>query len=81
MMKRKYFRKHYPFYNRVLSDREVFRACKLRHIDPEDGNKIFFSDFFERAFGVTLVSWRQMISPLGHHFGRWEVYDSRIRRH
>lgn len=67
----KRYKKH-RFY-RVVSDRQVYEACKLRGVDPTDGNEVIFKVIPE-AFGGRLKSFRLQTSPLGNVFGRWEVF-------
>lgn len=60
-----------PYYNLVLTDRQVADCCKLRGVDPED----FFAAVkaIEEGYNCTFCSWQRMRSPLGGEYGRWEV--------
>lgn len=58
---------------RVVSDRQVYEACKLRGVDPTDGNEVIFK-VIPDAFGGRLKSFRLQKSTLGNVYGRWEVF-------
>lgn len=57
---------------RVLTDRMVEDACKLRGVDPRDGNAVVFRVIPE-AFGGRLIRYYRLRSALGSFYGRWEV--------
>jgi hypothetical protein len=60
-----------PYYNLVLTDRQVADACKLRGVKMEYFNDVL--PIIEQAYQCTLVRWQSMRSPLGGEYGRWEV--------
>lgn len=65
-----------PYYNLVLTDRQVADACKLRGIDLEKTNAFFGAvQAIEDAYHCTFVRWQTMRSPLGGEYGRWEVFQ------
>lgn len=57
---------------RVLTDREVEAACKLRGVNMRDGNRVIF-EVIPQAFGGRLQRYYTLRSTLGSVYGRWEV--------
>jgi hypothetical protein len=56
----------------VLTDKQVEDACKLRGVDPNDGNRIIF-EVIPQAFNASLRRYYRLRSALGGEYGRWEV--------
>lgn len=69
-------KRHKPFYNLVLTDRQVFDCCKLRGFDASS-NFLHAVRVIEEAYHCTLRRWQPMRSPLGGVYGRWEVYQKK----
>ena len=57
---------------RVLTDRQVEGACKLRGVDWQ-GDALAVFEAIRQAFGMRVRRYVEMRSPLGGYFGRWEV--------
>lgn len=69
-----------PYYNLVLTDRQVADCCKLRGIDLEKPNAFFAAvRAIEDAYHCTFRRWQSMRSPLGSEYGRWEVLTKSTR--
>jgi hypothetical protein len=59
-------------YRRVLTDRQVADACKLRGVNPNDGRRVIL-EVIPSAFGGRLLRYYTMRNVLGMIYGRWEI--------